>query len=83
MPPWWPPAVCVCLQGPLPLFSWSDGLACATSLNVNPGGAPIHGCSDLAQLAMWLGVGKVRGGREAPALLLSIGSRSWAVSWWL
>ena len=50
-------------QGPLQLFSWSDSLAGATFLSNTPGGAVIHACSDLAQLAMWLGVGKVRGDR--------------------
>jgi hypothetical protein len=57
------PAVCPLLmfQGPLQLFSWTDSLAGATSLSNTPVGAAIHACSDLAQLAMWLGVGKVRG----------------------
>jgi hypothetical protein len=49
----------LCLQGPLQLFSWSDSLAGSASLHTAPGGPPIHACADLAQLAMWLGVGKV------------------------
>lgn len=47
------------LQGPLQLFSWSDSLAGSASLHTTPGGPVIHACADLAQLAMWLGVGKV------------------------
>jgi hypothetical protein len=49
----------LCPQGPLLLFSWSDSLAGSAPLNTTPGGPVIHACADLAQLAMWLGVGKV------------------------
>lgn len=44
----------------LQLFSWSDSLSSSTQLHISPGDAAmIHACSDLPQLAMWLGVGKV------------------------
>lgn len=58
------PHVNLLLQGALQLYSWSEALAGSSGApptNTNPGAQQaLHTCNDLAQLAMWLGVGKVR-----------------------